>query len=133
MSSVDTLFMRMIRTFCNNTNPGAGFGGTKRKASDVTGFGLTPVAKRSGNSLGSNLDTPEQTAKSNIAANPVTPAKPVTAAPIPPVPANAPALSAVLPNIPPVTESELQSPPGMMKNLKKGVSNFIAGFENDGV
>ena len=24
MSSVDTSFMRMIRTFCNNTNPGAG-------------------------------------------------------------------------------------------------------------
>jgi len=43
MSSVDTSFMRMIRTFCNNTNPGAGFGGTKRKASNFTGFGLTPV------------------------------------------------------------------------------------------
>lgn len=93
-SSVETSFMMLIRNFCKDRNPGAGSGGTKRKSSTS----LTPVTKKISNSLGSNLDTPEQTAN------------PVTAAP------NTPA-------------SELQSPPGLLKNLKKGVNNIIAGFE----
>ena len=107
--------MKKIRNFCNNSNPGAGSGGTKRKASTS----LTPVAKRISNSLGSNLDTPEQIAKSNT-----------DVAPTPPTPASTPALS-VLPNILAVTDSELQSPPGLLKNIKKGVSSFIAGLENE--
>jgi len=53
MSSEDTSFMRMIRTFCNHINRDAGSSRTKRTASTS----LTPVANRISNSLNSKVDT----------------------------------------------------------------------------